>query len=98
MCKKEKIYHPAHYNSTGRKECWDEMIDLFGAEMVAVFDCINAYKYWYRAGKKQGDTKQQDLKKMKNYIDHAEKIAKGAWMTDADYAIKTIKNIIEKGE
>lgn len=68
------VKHPSHYNKAGRRECWVEMIDIFGADAVIVFDCMNAYKYHYRAGYKFGNPAEQDLEKMKNYINHAEKL------------------------
>lgn len=68
------VIHPTHYNQNGKKECWEEMIEIFGADAVIVFDCMNAYKYHYRAGYKLGNPAEQDLEKMKNYINHAEKL------------------------
>lgn len=65
------VIHPEHYNKNGRKECWDEMLELFGHEAVIIFDCLNAYKYHYRAGEKSGNPKEQDEQKMKNYVDHS---------------------------
>lgn len=37
MKEMEKIDHPAHYNLNGRKECIEEMLDLYGPEKVAAF-------------------------------------------------------------
>lgn len=68
------VIHPTHYNQNGKKECWEEMIEIFGADAVIVFDCMNAYKYHYRAGYKLGNPAEQDLGKMENYINHAEKL------------------------
>lgn len=70
----DNVNHPSHYNIGGRKECWEEMIEKFGIFYTAVFDVMNAYKYFYRAGMKEGNTKEQDLQKMHKYIDHATKI------------------------
>lgn len=73
MEQKELVHHPSHYNKKDRKECWDEMIDIFGVGAVIIFDCLSAYKYYYRAGEKEGNPKEQDLKKIKEYMEHAEK-------------------------
>lgn len=72
--KQDNVNHPSHYNIEGRKECWEEMIEKFGIFYTAVFDVMNAYKYFYRAGMKEGNTKEQDLRKIKNYMEHAENL------------------------
>lgn len=68
---KDLVYHPEHYNQEGRKECWDEMLELFGEEAVAIFDMLSAYKYHYRAGTKDGNPEEQDKRKIDNYMIHA---------------------------
>lgn len=70
------VHHPSHYNKNGRKECWEEMREIFGDDAVIVFDCLNAYKYAYRAGEKEGNSKEQDLKKIEQYINHAKSLVK----------------------
>lgn len=67
------VYHPKHYNKNGRKECWEEMIELFGPEAVIIFDVLSAYKYSYRAGEKDGNPGPQDVEKINNYMEHANK-------------------------
>lgn len=67
----DNVHHPDHYNSPERKECWDEMVEIFGAEAVVIFDCLNAYKYFYRAGKKADNPESQDIAKLINYCEHA---------------------------
>lgn len=69
--KKELVDHPAHYNKEGRKECWDEMLDIFGPEAVGIFDVLSAYKYYYRAGLKDGNPSEQDKAKIDVYMEHA---------------------------
>ena len=64
------VYHPSHYNTEGRKECWDEMIEIFGVDAVVIFDILSAYKYRYRAGLKEGNPSEQDKEKIKNYMNH----------------------------
>ena len=48
----EMVNHPSHYNLPNRKECIDEMIDIYGLNDVAKWCEITAYKYKYRAGHK----------------------------------------------
>lgn len=57
---KEAVNHPAHYNMEGRKECIEEMIDIFGVEEVKSFCKLNVYKYRYRFALKNGE---EDLRK-----------------------------------
>lgn len=64
------VIHPKHYNTEGRPECWEEMRRLFGDECVGVFDVLNAYKYLYRAGEKEGNPAEQDMAKIYNYMRH----------------------------
>lgn len=68
------VNHPQHYNQSGRKECWDEMIDIFGVHAVILFDVLSAYKYYYRAGEKEGNPKEQDKAKIQNYMNHAKEM------------------------
>lgn len=68
-----QVLHPTHYNHTGRSECWDEMVDI-SPEGTAIFDLWSAYKYSYRAGTKDGNPEEQDIAKIKNYINHAKLI------------------------
>lgn len=46
------VNHPSHYNLPDRKECIDEMIDIYGLKDVTKWCEITAYKYKYRAGHK----------------------------------------------
>lgn len=69
------VNHPNHYNKEGRKECWDEMEELFGPRDTIVFCVLNAYKYMYRAGTKVGNSELQDDAKAKVYLKKAIEIA-----------------------
>lgn len=71
---KDLVHHPQHYNHVGRPECWDEMLHLFGAEEVAVFDIMTAYKYYYRRGTKDYNPEIQDVDKALEYLIHARKM------------------------
>lgn len=64
------IDHPKHYNADGRMECIHEMELMFGECDVAIFCKLNAYKYFYRAGSKEGEAKEKDLAKAQWYLDY----------------------------
>jgi hypothetical protein len=74
------VEHPQHYNIAGRKECIEEMRDLFGGFITTIFCLTNAYKYIYRAGEKEGNSEQQDMSKAKWYYNYANKIIKRRWL------------------
>ena len=59
-----EIIHPQHYNHGNKYEPWD-VIDDWGLD----FALGNVVKYIARAGHK-GDA-LEDLKKAKNYLNHA---------------------------
>lgn len=59
------VNHPKHYNIPGRKECIEEMLDIFGVEKVMAFCELNAYKYKYRHEMKNG---AEDLAKAEWYL------------------------------
>lgn len=58
----DSVNHPSHYQ--GKNECIDVMVAMFGAEAVKHFCMCNAYKYRYRADKKNGE---EDIKKAEWY-------------------------------
>lgn len=58
----EKVDHPEHYQ--GKNECIDVMITMFGVEAVKSFCRCNAYKYRFRADKKNGE---EDIRKAEWY-------------------------------
>ena len=62
--KKEEINHPDRYKS-GKFECIDIMLDVFGADAVKHFCILNAFKYIWRAEKKNG---VEDIKKAVWYL------------------------------
>lgn len=59
------VNHPQHYCREGAMECIDEMITLFGKEVVKHFCLCNAWKYRYRSNAKNGE---EDIKKSDWYI------------------------------
>lgn len=56
------VNHPAHYQ--GKNECIDVMVAMFGKEAVKHFCMCNAYKYRFRADKKNG---AEDIEKAEWY-------------------------------
>ena len=65
----EQVKHPTHYNLEGRKECWDEMEEVFGKNATIMFCTLSAYKYLYRAGEK--GSAEKDLQKAGIFLGHA---------------------------
>ena len=65
------INHPKHYVTDGRMECIQEMEIMFGPSAVDTFCKLNAYKYFYRAGSKEGEAKEKDLAKAQWYLNYA---------------------------
>ena len=74
MSVKEQVNHPEHYNIEGRKECWDEFIERFGAKYTFVWCLMTAQKYLYRQGLKEDNPAEQDLNKAKAYFAKATSI------------------------
>ena len=60
--KNDNVNHPEHYQ--GKNECIDVMIAMFGIEAVKHFCMCNAYKYRFRADKKNG---KEDIEKAEWY-------------------------------
>lgn len=89
---KKNIDHPAHYNQEGRKECIVEMREKFGDIAVYWFCKLNAYKYSYRAGNKDGNSEEQDKAKINWYDEYAENIQPGVKMEDVMKALSPWKD------
>lgn len=70
--KKDPI-NPSHYTGGGI-EVWEMMVKLFGEESFATYCEINAFKYRMRAGKKEGNSADQDIKKALWYEDKLNEI------------------------
>lgn len=75
------VNHPSHYNIPGKKECIEQMRDDMGSTVVFIFCLTNAYKYLYRAGRKDGNSEHQDLEKVNWYLRYAESIVDNVEMT-----------------
>lgn len=79
---KDMVNHPDHYKQGG-KECIEVMIDEFGVRDVIAFCRLNAFKYQWRAGKKEGNSYSQDMAKAEWYNEYAEKlISQGPYNND----------------
>ena len=63
------VNSPSHYLS-GDIECIDAMVSAFGEDQVRIYAKINAFKYLWRAGKKEGAT-DTDLAKASWYTKRA---------------------------
>ena len=68
---KEAVNHPTHYNDYS-VETIEMMVSIYGAEKVADWCEITAFKYRMRAGKKH-DLKE-DIKKEKWYLEKAKEL------------------------
>lgn len=70
----DMVNHPSHYQMNG-KECIDVMEEKFGLEAVIWFCRLNAFKYRFRAGKKEGNPASQDEAKAVWYDNKARALA-----------------------
>lgn len=85
----DMVNHPSHYNLPDRKECIDEMIDIYGLKDVAKWCEITAYKYKYRAGHKGSVT--EDMSKAAWYIIKARELkSKRRWKIFGKFVDKFI--------
>jgi hypothetical protein len=58
------VSHPSHY-CTGKFECIDVMLEVFGVEKVKAFCQLNAFKYLYRSDRKNSI---EDIQKAEWYL------------------------------
>lgn len=90
----EMVNHPSHYNLPDRKECIDEMIDIYGLEDVAKWCEITAYKYKYRAGHKGSVV--EDMSKAAWYIIKARELkSKRRWKVFGKFVDKELPVLIK---
>lgn len=61
----DSVNHPSHYNQ-GKYECIDVMVETFGKEATKNFCLLNAFKYIWRTGEKNG---AEDVKKAIWYLE-----------------------------
>lgn len=60
----DMVNHPSHYE-TGKFECIEVMMEVLGEEAVIDFCIANAFKYLYRAKRKNGF---EDIQKARWYL------------------------------
>jgi hypothetical protein len=65
--------NPSHYKGYS-KEVIQMMVDIFGAEKVAIHCECNAFKYRMRMGNKPNESIETDLKKERWYLDKANEL------------------------
>lgn len=68
----DKVNHSEHYQ--GKHECIVLMRALFGDDAVKAFCRCNSFKYRFRAGMKDGESLQDDLKKAEWYEEYLMKM------------------------
>lgn len=79
------VVHQDYYNRPNRKECWSEMEDTFGKDFTLSFCLGSAYKYAYRIGLKEGNPEEQELAKIKAYMNKARELSTS--MIDEDLVL-----------
>lgn len=93
----EMVNHPSHYNLPDRKECIDEMIDIYGLKDVAKWCEITAYKCKYRARHAGSFTNfVQDMHEAIWYMDKAcELKSKRRWKVFGKFVDKELPVLIK---
>lgn len=90
----EMVNHPSHYNLPDRKECIDEMIDIYGLKDAAKWCEITAYKYEYRAGHK--GSVAEDMSKAEWYMDKARELkSRRRWKVFGKFVDKELPVLIK---
>lgn len=90
----DMVNRPSHYNLPDRKECIDEMIDIYGLKDVAKWCEITACKYKYRAGHK--DSMVEDMGKAVWYIDKARELkSRRRWKVFGKFVDKELPVLIK---
>lgn len=90
----DMVNHPSHYNLPDRKECIDEMIDIYGLKDVAKWCEITAYKYKYRAGHKGSVV--EDMSKAAWYIIKARELkSRRRWKVFGKFVDKELPVLIK---
>ena len=69
----DKVNHPPHYQKNG-KECIEVMEEQFGPKAVYWFCILNAFKYKWRAGVKEGNSYEQDMAKAQWYLEYGKNL------------------------
>ena len=74
MENKDNVNHPSHY-ATGKFECIEVMVEIFGEEAVQIFCLLNAFKYLWRCNGK--GKKNEDIEKANFYLTKYIEIERG---------------------
>lgn len=93
----EMVNHPSHYNLPDRKECIDEMIDIYGLKDVAKWCEITAYKCKYRARHASSPTNfTQGMLEAASYTDKARELkSKRRWKVFGKFVDKELPVLIK---
>lgn len=93
----DMVNHPSHYNLLDRKECIDEMIDIYGLKDAAKWCEITAYKYKYRARHASSFTNfVQDMHEATWYMDKARELkSRRRWKVFGKYVDKQLPVLIK---
>lgn len=93
----DMVNHPSHYNLPNRKECIDEMIDIYGLKDVAKWCEITSYKCKYRARHASSFTNfVQDMHEATWYMDKARELkSKRRWETFSKIADRYLPMLIK---
>lgn len=93
----ETVNHPSYYNLPERKECIDEMIDIYGLKDVAKWCEITAYKCKYRARHSSSFTNfVQDMHEATWYMDKVRELkAKRRWKIFGKFVDKELPVLIK---
>lgn len=75
MQKNNNKINPAHYQGENGRQCIDIMLERYGIDAVIHFCQLNSFKYHFRAGRKEGESKETDLDKARWYEDKARELA-----------------------
>lgn len=93
----DMVNHPSHYNLPDRKECIDEMIDIYGLKDVAKWCEITACKCKYRARHASSFTNfVQDMHEATWYMDKARELkSKRRWKVFGKFVDKELPVLIK---
>lgn len=83
----KNVDHPSHYNQPGKQECIVEMRESFGDLAVYWFCKLNAFKYNYRSGNKEGNSAEQDTAKAIWYNNYGDNLIDDMTATDVCKAL-----------
>lgn len=97
MLEYDAVNHPKHYKETSL-ECIETMTIAFGANEIANYCCVNAYKYLFRYRTKNG---LEDLKKANWYLDKCHELCveyTEAFPKQYNELVRILNSHIEKWE